>query len=483
MERSAYPDELRYELGDTLRLQLGRNALTLGGAWSRVQDTISTVANAEGAFDYDSGTVDGHDGGLVDWITDYTFNVNAYPNGGCPRINASVHYFCFRTYTQGFGAQTTAFVTHTFAGWAQDTLQVRKNLTLLLGARYDYTLLPLPQMPNAVLDSDLAAAGVRAATARFPEDRNNAGPRVAAVWSPAWAKGATVEAGYGVFFGRVPGATVRAALMDTAMAASSLHVRITPATETQCPQVGSNQAFGYPCAYTSVPPAAVAQTTSATVFGPGFRVPMVQRAALSVQTAVGGGVSLRASYAMATAHQLPATTDVNIAPSPGFAEYVIEGGDAAGERYPGLHSGATFVVPLYAQRLVAQYGAVTEVESNANAYYHAATLDATWRRHETMLRVSYTFSRAIDDGPLQTATPTLNSQFDPFANGYDKGLSTLQFPERFAGELSYALRWRRGGAGEWRVLNGWRAAAIATAGSGAPYSYEVFGGTRLSGRA
>ena len=28
----------------------------------------------------------GKAGGLVDWITDYTFNVHAYPNGGCPSI-------------------------------------------------------------------------------------------------------------------------------------------------------------------------------------------------------------------------------------------------------------------------------------------------------------------------------------------------------------------------------------------------------------
>ncbi|QMV18521.1 hypothetical protein GOB94_07350 [Granulicella sp. 5B5] len=488
--RRAYPDELRTQLADTLHWRIARNLLTLGAGWSRVHDRIANVAAAEGSFVYDSGNTNGHDGGLVDWITDYTFNVNAYPNGGCPSIVATVHYFCFRSYTQGFGANATEFFTHEVAGFAEDALTLRDDLRVTLGARYDYLLLPLPQNPNSVLDSDLAAASITAQTSRFPEDRNNFGPRIALVWSPlatrsklpVWLKAATMQAGYGIFFGRVPGATIRAALADTAMPATYEHIRITPTTITQCPQVTSvNQGFGYPCAFTSAPPAAVAQTTSATLFARNFRMPMVQRGAFTLETDIRNHLHLRASYALAYAKQLPATTDVNIAPSPGAVQYVLQGGDAPGERWPGLHTGETFVVPLYTQRMVLEYGAVTEVESNANAYYNAATLEAAWRSHGFYVRGSYTFSRSIDDGPLQSATPNLDSQFDPFANGYDKGLSSLQFPQRFAGELQYETRWQRGTARERRILSGWRAAAIATAGSGAPYSYQVFGGQRLSG--
>ncbi len=481
--RIAYPDEQRVELADTLRWSLGRNQLALGADWSRVHDRIASIDAQEGAFDYDSGTTGGRDGGLVDWITDYTFNVHAYPNGGCPSINAAVHDFCFRTYTQGFGAQQTEFVTHEFAGFAEDALRLRNDLMLTAGIRYDYVLLPLPQAPNAVLDAGLAAAGATAATSRFPEDRNNVGPRVAAAWSPKWLRGTTVEAGYGVFFGRVPGGTIRSALADTAQASTTEHIRITPTTITQCPQVtGVSQGFGYPCAFTTTPPAAVTQTTSATLFAPNFRAPMVHRASLMVSGEVTRGLRVRAGYALSYGVQLPATTDINIAPSAGLVKYVLQGGDGVGEHYPGLHSGQTFVVPLYVQRRIAQFGAITEVESNANAYSNAGTLEAEWRGLRGLLvRGSYTFSRAIDDGPLQGATPRLNSQFDPFTNGYDKGLSSLQFPQRFAGELQYVSRWQSGSARERSLLSGWRIAAIATAGSGSPYSYAIFGGTRLNG--
>ena len=486
--RSAYPDELRFELADTLQLRAGHHVLNFGADWSRVHDRIASETATEGAFLYDSSNTNGHAGGLADWITDYTFNVNAYPNGGCPSITAAVHDFCFRSYTQSFGPAATQFTTQQFAGFAEDTLRLRGNVTLGVGARYDYTLLPLPQTPNPTLDADVAALAlpIGGATATFPEDRNNAGPRIAATWSPRWRSRTalfTAHAGYGAFFGRTPGATVRAALADTALPTTALHIRITPTTTTLCPQVtATQQGFGYPCAYTSTPPAAVAQTTSTTVFSNRYREPAVQRAELTLERAIGERAEVRVGYAMALATQLPQSVDLNIAPTTAAGSFVLQGGDG----HPGLRSGETFVVPLYTTRRFSQYGPVTALVSNANASYHALTAEAQLRgghgrARSLELRGSYTFSRAIDYGPQTSATPGLNGQFDPFRDGYDKGLSSLHFPQRFSGDLLYTLRVTSGPATLQSALTGWRLAVIATAGSGAPYSYNVFGGTRLNG--
>jgi hypothetical protein len=222
----------------------------------------------------------------------------------------------------------------------------------------------------------------------------------------------------------------------------------------------------------------VFQTTSATVFAKNFRAPAVQRATFDLQREFGRRFSLKASYAMAIAVQLPTSTDLNIAPSTGYATYVIQGGDA----YPGLHTGQTFSVPLYTARQTTLFGPVTSIVSNANATYHSGTLEAWVRlRHQLQVRGSYTFSRAIDYGPQQSATPRLNGQFDPFADGYDKGLSSLQFPQRFSGDLVWSPEVEGGSRELRRVFSNWRLATIAVAGSGAPYSYAVFGGTRLSG--
>ena len=501
-----YPDELRFELADTMQLHLGRHLLMAGGDWSRINDTIDSLSAEEGAFSYDSGTTNGKDGGLVDWITDYTFNVNAYPNGGCPSIDAPVHYFCFRSFRQSFGELKTQFVTHNIAGFVEDVIRMRNNLSVTVGLRYDYTLLPKPQSPNLLLDAEVAELGgmIHGATAVFPEDRNNFGPRLSLAWSPrtlwllpaSWSRKNgtlfTMHVGYGVFYGKIPGATVRAALTDTALnpaletgaQTTMTHIRIRPQTITDCPQITAvQQGFGYPCDYISTPPAAVLQTTSALVFASNYRLPAVQRGTLSIERELGKRVSMRLSYAMALATQLPATTDINISPSKGLVSYQIQVASAQ----KGLVNGQIFQVPLYQQRPLLNFGAVTALVSDANATYHSFTAESRvnglrWRGFRSMaMRGSYTFSRSIDYAPMASAIPSQDSQFDPFHNGYDKGLSNQQFPEHFSGTLEYPIRLRSGPKVVQRALDNWHVAAIAVGTSGRPYSYRIFGGTYMSG--
>lgn len=493
--RTAYPDERRIELADLMQIAWHGNLFSVGGEWSRVDDLIASITNPEGSFNYDgpTNTVTGvPESGLANWISDYTFNVNAYPYGDCPYIpppgDLTPHYFCFHSFTQSFGPVQTEFVTDEFAGFAEDAFRVRKDLTVSLGVRYEYTLLPLPQIPNYTLDTALlgvlgAGAGL---TEQFPEDRNNVGPRVAIAWSPGLKnakKGTsllTVHAGYGMFFGKISGATVRSALINTAMPATALNIRIRPTVTTVCPQTASElpaPGFGYPCTYVTTPPAAVQQTTQAIVFAKNFRVPQVQRAMFEVERAMGRRASVRAFYSMALAQQLPQTADVNIAPSPATIQFMIQGGDGN----KGIANGQMFRMPLYNGRLLTQYGPVTEIESNANATYHAGTVEARWRGAGVEVRAGYTFSRAIDYAPMPSATPRTNGQLDPFTNRYDKGISGLNFPQRFAGDLIYSPRLQRGPKMLRVALNGLRVMTIARAGSGAPYSYGVYGGSYLSG--
>jgi TonB dependent receptor len=326
--RVAYPDERRVQVADEWEWVRGRNSFAAGFDWSRVDDSIVSFANPDGTFLYDSGVTGGHAGGLVDWITDYTFGVNAYPSGECrSALGATAHYFCFRSYTQSFGAAETEFVTHHLAGYVEDAFRVGRNLRLSIGVRYEYSLLPFPQTPNEVLDTDLkqVATQVVGATSSFPEDRNNMGPRVSVAWAPRSGRMVTAHLGYGIFYGRLAGTTVRSALTDTALAQTTLQVRIRPTTVTSCPQ-NLTMGFGFPCAYDGAPPAAVAETSSAMLFASNFRLPAVQRATLSLEREVGRRVLVRASYAGAIATQLPGSLDLNVAPSTAMASFVLQGG-------------------------------------------------------------------------------------------------------------------------------------------------------------
>jgi hypothetical protein len=285
-----------------------------------------------------------------------------------------------------------------------------------------------------------------------------------------------VRVGYGLFYGRLPGTTVRSALVNTATASSATHMQILPTTVTNCPQV-ANQGFGYACAYVTTPPAAVATTTSAMVFDRRFRLPAVQQASLTLERELGAGVVGSATYLMNLDRQLPNSVDINIAPSTGSKVFQLQGGNGA----LGVRDGETFVLPAYSQRLSTSYGPVTDIVSNANATYHSLVMEARRRsRGGFEFRASWTWAKAIDFGQIG-ATPRTNAQFDPFNLRYDKGLSTLNFPHKVQASVVWEpkvnseRRWVRTAA------RGWMVAPLFTAISGRPYSMNIFGGTRLSG--
>ncbi len=474
VSRQAYPNEQRLEAGVALSLLKGHHLLQLGGAVTRAAEQVATLANAAGTFHYDSGVTRGRAGGLVDFITDAAFNVNAYPNGGCPSISAADHLFCFRSYTQSFGEEQVRFATTAWTAFVEDSWRPEPRLTLHAGLRYEYTLLPLPQRPNPALD---ALFGAFASTSIFPEDRNNLGPRLSAAFEPLGRGAGTVRLGYGVFFGHLPGATLKAALADTGQPAATTRIRIAPSAVTACPQVPA-QGFGYPCSFLAAPTGVAAQTTSSVAFDRHFRLPVVQQASVAFERQVHGNTAVSVGLVINADRQLPGSTDLNIAPSTGLALVQLQGGNGQ----PGVRDGETFVVPRYTARLTPSFGPVTDIVSHANAYYDGLILRLTTRPAPGFrLQAHYTWSKAIDFGQSASATPRTNGQFDPFADGYDKGLSSLNYPHALHATLTWHPPESAANFLPRAVASGWSLAAIATARSGRPYSYDLSGGTSLPG--
>jgi hypothetical protein len=298
-----------------------------------------------------------------------------------------------------------------------------------------------------------------------------------------------------VYFGKLPGATIRAALLDTAMPASTTRVRITPSTVTACPQM-TMVGFGYPCAYVTQPPSAVAATTSAMVFGRRFRMPMVQQATVSLEEEIAGGVLGRIEFTGNLDRQLPDSVDINIAPSTGLKQFQLQGGTGAA----GAEDGELFAVPADRERVTTSFGAVTDILSNANASYSGLTVEA--RRgigsarsgyegasRGLEFRAAWTWSKAIDYGQNAGAVPRSSGQFDPFMIRYDKGLSALDFPHRVVATAVWSPRFSgpesdvsaTAERSIWKLADGWSLGAIFSEASGHTYSYDIFGGTRLAG--
>ncbi len=471
--QGAYPDERQVGVSETLTYLRGHHLLTFGGTAAFIHDQASTLPNAAGTFHYDSGRAGANAGGLVDFITDFTFNAATLPNGGCPAITATPHLFCFDSFAQSFGLQTVSFSTAVSAGFVDETWNPRPGLTLHGGLRYDYTLLPLPQLPNQALDALFSARG---ATGIFPEDRNNVGPRAALAWEPLGPGHGTLRLGYGLFYGQLPGATLRAALADTAQPTSTTRIRIVPSTLVTCPQI-PGQPFGYPCSLSSAPFTTTANT-SATVFDRRFRLPAIQQASLTLERSLGRGTTLSAGYVLNLDRQLPTSTDLNIAPATRTESFTLQGGTGA----PGVRTGETFALPLYTARISPSFGPVTAIKSSSNGTYNALQLRGETRPAPSIrVRASYAWSKTIDFAPNLSATPRTDAQLDPYTNGYDKGLSSLNYPWAFSLGASWSPRPVLARPELRRLLVGWDATGYFSDRAGRPYSLDLFGGTRLPG--
>jgi len=472
--KRAAPDEQGIQLAEIATLVRGRHLMQAGFDYSYVNDFTDSLTNNDGTFHYDSSTTAGRAGGLVDWITDYTFNVNTIPNGGCPSINASIHNFCFRSFTQSFGQQTARFSTQEFAGFVQERWRPMETLAITAGLRYEYELLPIPQQRNIAVDAIFSARG---ATNIFPEDRNNFGPRIAVAWAPFGHGRGSLRVAYGLYFGRLPGATIRSALIDTATSTSATRIRILPSTVTECPQV-ADQGFGYPCTYTSAPPSGIAATTSITVFDRHFRLPISQQGSLSLERDLGHIASVSASYLLNLDHQLPNSVDINIASSTSTRTFQLRGGTQTS----GVRDGETFVLPVYTQRVSNSFGPVTAITANANAVYNVLVLEARHRsRNGLEFRATWTWSKSIDFGQNAGSVPRTNSQLDPFDIRYDKALSSLNYPHKIAASAIWGPKPAFSSPLLQHLSAGWLLAPLLIETSGRPYSYNIFGGSHLAG--
>ena len=470
------PSEKRAEAFESVTFSGRAHTLTLGAGGSLLDTSVDTGIATNGAYQYGSGTTNGRAGGLVDFITDFTFNSSAYPNGGCPSIYATIHLFCFQTFTQGYGAATTVrFHTGEGSAWFRDAWRLTPHLRVDAGARYEYFRMPLPQHTNGTLD---AVFGTTAATNFLAGDPGNLAPHLAIAYAPA--DRTVVRLSYGIHFGRVTGRTLQQVLQNTALPTSTYSLHLTPRTEVDplCASSGTN--FGYPSTYACVPTGALTTTSNATVLSRHFQLPMLQGAELTLEHSFSHGITLSSTYALTLERELPNTVDLNIAPSNARAAFQIVRTDHRGE--PGTENGYIFNVPLYTARISPLFGPVTAVLSNGTGTSNAGVLQLTRvTEHGLTLRLAYTFSKAVDSVRHTGSSADQDAQFDPFDITFDKAPSNYDRQQKITATAVYAPQLHSESHVARTLANNWSIAPIVFATTGRPYSYLIEGGTSLTG--
>jgi hypothetical protein len=188
--------ETRYEFTDNINIVRGSHNFKFGGdiAFIRIPEAIFEL-NFAGLFNF---------GGLSAATLNPAF-------AGAPDFTPVQQYGLGfpANFIQGFGNPISSISNKPIAFFAQDDWNIRRNLTIKYGIRYDYELTEqIPTLPlrDPLSGITLSAADVLAAQDAmgvqqgFPRDKNNWAPRLAIAWDP-WGDGKTsVRAAYGLFY-------------------------------------------------------------------------------------------------------------------------------------------------------------------------------------------------------------------------------------------------------------------------------------------
>ena len=182
LERPQYPNEYVQQYADTVTWLKGRHTFKFGTDINYTTDKTQNLRNQYGSYTYNS---------LVDYFSDL------YGHGTACASQRQTHVPCYsqlsRKRSDRLGLQ---FSTTDLGFFAEDTWKATPRLTLTLGLRYEYEMMPSTQLANAAVPADVPVAQrqeqLGAALSALPMTSSaTATPRYAAGWACTTAASST----------------------------------------------------------------------------------------------------------------------------------------------------------------------------------------------------------------------------------------------------------------------------------------------------
>jgi Carboxypeptidase regulatory-like domain/TonB dependent receptor len=314
----------------------------------------------------------------------------------------------YLSYQQAFGVPSQFQSNPNFGVFVQDEWRVRPDLTFNAGLRYDVQFLPEP----------------------IQTDTDNIAPRVGIVYAPGDRK-TVVRASFGLYYDRIPlRATSNALQRD---GSKFLVVQLSP-TQPGAPAFPNVLA---------VQPATLPTRPNITRIDPNIETSYSRQANLQIERELPGNAIVSVGYLHLRGLHVILSRNVNVPTVPASA-----GVPNLGRPDP-------------------NWGNISRFESSGNSYYDGLVVSFNKRAARwANLRVSYTFSKTIDDAG--------NFFFSSVQNNFnirdDRGLSDNDQRHRFvvSGSLEAPQEGRTGGLK--RVLRGFQLGYIFTYGSRLPFN-------------
>jgi len=478
--RAALPDERRIQLADGVTWSHGLHTIKYGVDLNRVYEHVNNLYQGVGSYSFDYSW---------DFIADYLHATTTL--GGTNYIPS------FYSFTQGLGNPSISVSTTDYDGYISDDWRVTPRLTVTAGLRYEYEYVP----PNPYINTGNTALGLSALpqTAGRPNDRNNFGPRVGFSWNVYGDGNTTLRGGYGMYYGRIIGATIATAYQNTGSANGQISLTTTSSACITFPNIlpSSEVAAG---AYLTSKGCSV-QSPSVAYLDPHMQNPQVHEADLSLEQNLGWKTVLSLTYMNSLGRELPSVFDTNAPTTDNTTKTFTVRNDLSttpgggvtgtvlprGGHLPPLLQGSQHTYKQYTgPRPNANYYNIYAVQSEVNSSYNALAIQLNKRFAGGLSFLSnFTWAHALDYNPYLSTSYGSSAYLpvDPLDKRQDYGNSNLNVNKRFVFAAHYNPHFNFRGYKKY-LFEGWGISPIVTAQTGLPYSATTSGtqtGSALSG--
>ncbi len=464
-----HTNEDRLHLAETLSFETGRNHWKLGGdsLLTRINSFFPSLSGGEYVFSairVNPFTFVPEEGGLeLTALRAYAHNVPRY-------------------YIQNFGSANSHPDAKEYAAFAQDTLRLRDNLNISLGARYDL---------QTFSESGLSFNPLWPQVGRVPKATNDLAPRAGFSWSLGKDRPVVVRGGFGIFYARIP--QIYSSSLATNNGINSFHLILDNtkyADRPVFPNYPNPLVNCAPSANFCTPPLDLMSRLTADVsaFSPKYRTPQVQQSSLSIEKELARRTTATISFLHTHGLHLIRARDVNL-PPPSNVEYPVF--DPSGINLLGYSQVQTFAPWQLVQsqtcpvppcinplaRPIPQLGAINQFETEASSQYNGLTVSMHRRVTDGLyFRLGYTWAHAVDNSPDALVANQPATVQNSYGIQAEKGSSVTDQRQRFVFSMvaePNPIPSSQPFLGA--ILNHWKLASVVTVGSGRPYDAKVAG--------
>jgi hypothetical protein len=368
-----------------------------------------------------------------------------------------------------------------FGAWyVQDTIRLRRNLTLNLGLRHEFTT-GWNEVSGRAANYITDANGVLETAPRISSSaftKNNAtklfAPRVGLAWDPSGRGKTSIRAGFGIYYSLIDDLSFLLNALPPANGSASYSgplLPLIPVTPGVQPPPSCGPGVPTPC--TTYAPQGVQ---------PDAHTPAVAEWNVRVEQQLTSNTALRVGYVGSHGYHGFVSIDPNTIPAQTCqnATGCVSGG--LGTVKGSVSQGAVYI-PVQPTRPNPYLGAGFFWYTEGNSSYNALQIDLIHRLSKGLqLRANYTFSKNLDMNSALTGAQASNeSQMVMNRNDLqtDYGPSALNVGQQGSISASYLLPFGKGTTLMDKIFGDWQLNGIATLLSGFPITPLV--GSNRSG--